>query len=77
MTSHQQIAIEKTMEVSKYMKTLFNRYLHNKNADVEMPDHWTLEFLQEIHYMVHVLVNAAQNPGIFTKSYTSSYFQLM
>lgn len=53
----------KTLEISRHMKLLLKQSLRNETADVEMPDHWTLEFTQECHYMVHVLVNAARNPG--------------
>ena len=63
-TSHQQLAIEKTMEVGKYMKASFLRSLHRTNVQVEIPDHWSLEFTQDCNYMVHLLVKAVRNPGI-------------
>ena len=76
MSSQQQFAIEKTMEVSKYMKALFKDWLHSKNGKVEMPDHWSLAFIQECHYMVHVLVNAAKNPGNSFESSILRRYQL-
>jgi hypothetical protein len=60
----QRLAIEETIEVSNYMKTLFKQRIHDERANVEIPDRWTLEFAQECTYMVHVLAVAARNPGI-------------
>jgi hypothetical protein len=73
MSIQQQLAIEKTLQVSTYMKALFKRRLHNETANVEIPDHWTLGFIQECTYMVHVLAVAATNPGIYTPSSMRHY----
>jgi hypothetical protein len=64
MSIQQELAIEKTIEVSNYMKTLFKQHLHDERANLEIPAQWTLEFTQECTYMVHMLAVAAKNPGI-------------
>ena len=63
-TAQRQLAIEKTMEVSKYMKASLKNSLQNGNAQVEIPDDWSLEFTQDCEYMVHLLLKALRNQGI-------------
>ena len=63
-TAQRQLAIEKTMEVSKYMKASLRRSLQNATAQVDIPDDWTLEFTQDCAHMVHLLVKALRNQGL-------------
>lgn len=61
-TFEHQLGIEKTVEVSNYMKALFKVLRNNDNVQVKIPSHWTLDFTQDCNYMVHLLVKAVRNP---------------
>lgn len=52
--------LSKTEEVAAYVKRLFVSELQRKGEEVQMPN-WDLDFLQEIHYAVKMLLIAVRN----------------
>jgi hypothetical protein len=52
--------LSKTEEVAAYVKRLFVSELQRKGGEVQMPN-WDLDFLQEIHYAVKMLLIAVRN----------------
>lgn len=54
------LGISKTRDVSDYMKALFRSELSGGEKWVPMPN-WPLDFLQDCHYMVRIMVRALRN----------------
>lgn len=67
LMSEHTLAIEKTLEISAYMRASFAAKLQDRHRRVEFPEGWTRSLLEEADWMVEILQRAFLNKSRVSK----------